>query len=60
MSIDGLILEYVVYVGLAIYYHITYGMILKNFLVGSIASTILLVGKVSIAMAVAEGLAAPA
>lgn len=60
MVIDGMIVEYLFYVALAIYYQVRYGMVLRDLIIGSIASIIMLVGKITVALAVAEGLAAPA
>jgi hypothetical protein len=60
MAIDGLILEYACYVILVIYYHITYGVNTDDFLTGCLASVFILVGKICVALAVAEGIAAPA
>ena len=60
MAIDGLIIEYFVYVILAINFYYTIGYSNSDLLNASIASLFILVAKVCTAIAIAEGLAAPA
>jgi hypothetical protein len=64
MAIDGLILEYMLYAVIAFYTFVLSNseavFSFYNLGIGTIASCFLIVGKISIAMAVAEGLAGPA
>lgn len=59
MAIDGLLLEYIVYIILYVYYFSTEEFVLGEFIQGCVASVFLLLGKICIALAVAEGLAGP-
>lgn len=63
MAIDGLILEYSIYIMMAIYYifiQANSAFNWSNMIIGCFASLFLMSGKISIALAVAEGLAGPA
>ena len=61
MAIDGLILEYSIYIMLAVYYILILGSFsIYDMLMGCLASVFLMSGKIAIAMAIAEGLAGPA
>lgn len=61
MAIDGLILEYQLYILLAIYYLSAVSQLnWHDLLYGSLASLFLVIGKTSIALAVAEGIAGAA
>ena len=62
MALDGLIIEYVIYIMMAIY---TFGATeLKfnwdNLFIGTVASCFIITGKICIALAVSYGLAGPA
>lgn len=65
MAIDGLILEYLLYGFLALYTFVlsqndSFSFSLYNLLIGTLSSVFLIVGKISIALAVSEGIAGPA
>jgi hypothetical protein len=61
MAIDGLILEYQIYIILAVIFIFSQGQInYYDMFMGSLASLFLVIGKISIALAVSEGLAGPA
>jgi hypothetical protein len=64
MAIDGLIIEYLLYGILAIYTFLlgssSFEFSYYNLMIGTLSSLFLIVGKISIAMAVAEGIAGPA
>eukprot|EP00347_Sterkiella_histriomuscorum_P014658 403360042 len=60
VSIDGLIFEYQIYLLIAIYYFSQSQVVWEDLLIGTIGSLFIAVGKISIALAVANGIAGPA
>lgn len=64
MALDGLIFEYLLYAILALYTFVLSNIESQfsfyNLMIGFFASCFLIVGKISIAMAVANGIAGPA
>ena len=59
LAIDGLILEYFIYMVMAVYLMMTDGLDVDTFAVGTLASIFLMIAKICIALAVANGLAGP-
>jgi hypothetical protein len=62
MALDGLIIEYTIYILMAIY---TFGATelqfnWNNLLIGTVASVFIITGKICIALAVSFGLSGPA
>ncbi len=62
MAIDGLIMEYFIYIMMAIY---TFGATQlqfnwNNLMIGTVASVFIITGKICICLAVSYGLAGPA
>ncbi len=62
MAIDGLIMEYLLYIILALYTFTQSDIIFstKDLAIGTLASLFIIIGKISIALAVSYGIAGPA
>lgn len=62
MAVDGLIMEYLLYIILAIYTFVGTDVVFstRDLAIGTLASCFIITGKISIALAVSYGIAGPA